>query len=364
MLRWFLDTLDGEHGPPPDLDEARFAAAGLATGLTAAIGVAAARVGRELPVAWRPYVADQMAEVAARQERYRALLPKVLATLADAGVGAVPVKGAVLAPVVWPSPEARPMADIDLVVAPGDRSLARTALERAGLALASSEDWEDTFLAWGDGSVGRTDGESRNHNGKVEVHPGWGERLHNYLVTDGGLLLREARPGELSGARCLRLSPAALALNVIGHLAACVIRAEVRALNVVDAVLVLGGLDDAARLEFTALAGRLDPRLVEPGLWLVRCHRPELTRTVAAPPLPARAARLLAATPPANLLRDPNARTDIRWRATWVQHPAEAAAVARQFVAPSRFDLGAENRPVWRLQAARAQRGLRRLAAR
>ncbi len=364
LLRWFLNLLDGQADQPPDIDDRRFAAAGLATGLTAAIGVATARTGGELPQSWRAYVTDQMSEVAARQDRYRVLLPDVLEALATASVGALPVKGAVLAPLVWPWPEARPMADIDLVVPAEDRARAQTALERAGLTLASSEDWEDTYLAWGDGSTGRTDGESRDHNGKVEVHPGWGERLHNYLVNDGGLLLREAHPGELAGAPCLRLGAAALALNTVGHLAACVVRAEVRALNVVDCVLLLRQLDEAGRLEFTALADRLDPRLVAPAMWLVGQYSPEVTRPLATPPLSPRAARLLCATPPAQVLRDPSSRTDLRWRATWVRHPAEAVAVGRQLLAPARTDLGPSSQPTWRLQVARAQRGLARLRQR
>ncbi|MEZ5261205.1 MAG: hypothetical protein R2755_05375 [Acidimicrobiales bacterium] len=83
------------------------------------------------------------------------------------------------------------------------------ALAGCGYRLVERSPWEDTVLAWGDGSVGRTDGESADHNGKIELHPGWVERLHHYLVDDGGLLLGElATPGEQAdGPACASTTP-------------------------------------------------------------------------------------------------------------------------------------------------------------
>ncbi|MFN0091192.1 MAG: nucleotidyltransferase family protein, partial [Acidimicrobiales bacterium] len=281
LLRWTLAGLAGLDspevgrfdplGPAPALPLDRFAAAGLATGLTAAL---AALAGDRLPSGWAARANEQRAEVAARQRRFAELTPRVLWALHDAGVDAVPVKGAVLAGEVWPAPEARPMADIDVVIPPGQRAAAGAALSAAGLRPAGTNPWEDTFLAWGDGAVGRTDGESADHNGKVELHPGWVERLHNYLVGDRDRVIGEAAPGELAGAPCRRLPPGALAAQVVGHLSASVVRAEVRALNVVDAVLALRGLEPAERRRFDALVGGLDARLAGPGLWLVGALAP------------------------------------------------------------------------------------------
>jgi hypothetical protein len=256
------------------------------------------------------------------------------------------------------------MADIDLVVAPADRGRARGALEGAGFRLAGTAPWEDTYLAWGDGSAGRLDGESAEHNGKVEIHPGWMERFHNYLVGDAGMLLDHARPSTLAGAPCRRVSPALLALHALGHLSACVARAEVRALNVVDLVLLLRRLDAGDRVEFAASAARLDPRLVAPGCWLVTAYRPDATAWVVRPRLRRPAQRLLEATPPEAVLRDPNARTDLRWRLSWVHGRGEAAAVVRQLLWPGPGEREPAAGPVWQFQLGRARRGLSRVARR
>jgi hypothetical protein len=327
LLRWALAAISPEASRLPvdwrgleRLPDAALRQVGLATGLTALVGTLAPAVGLELPPAWGPYVADQVAEVARRQDRFAGLLPRALDALDRAGVAAIPVKGAVLSAEVWPHPRARPMADIDLVVAPGDRSAAADALTAAGLRRSSSTPWEDVFLGWGDGGVGRADGESADHNGKVEVHPGWAERIHNYLVDDGGLLLDTARPGTLAGTPCRRLPPAAFAAHVVGHLAACVVRAEVRAVNVVDAVLVLRSLEATERRDFVELTAALDARLVAPGLWLVARHAPDVVPLEALGEGLRRlgaAAGLLASTPSEAVLRDPSARTTWAWRICW-----------------------------------------------
>ena len=327
-----------------DLDKDRFARAGFASGLTATLAGLHNQAGLELPPAWRAYAEEQLAAVTARQDHFAHLLPIVLSALDGAGVPALPVKGAVLATQVWPVAGWRPMSDIDVVVAPADRARAGAALIAAGLVQTDTSDWEDTFLAWGDGRVGRIDGESPDHNGKVELHPGWVERLHNYLVDDGGLLLGEARPGRVANEAALCLSPAALALHVVGHLSATVVRAEVRPLNVVDAVLCLrrlvpncAGLDP--REEFAELAGRVDPRLVEPGMWLVQQHRPELVAARSTARLSARARSRLAGASRASVLRDPNRRTSLGWRMAFADTGAQRRAVLRQWMVPPTADL-------------------------
>jgi hypothetical protein len=232
------------------------------------------------------------------------------------------------------------MSDIDVLVAPAQRDRAAAVLEAAGFRRTDRAPWEDTFLAWGDGTVGRIDGESADHNGKIEVHPGWVERLHNYLVDDGGLLLAEAGPGALAGVPCRRLDRAAFALHVVGHLSATVVRAEVRPLHVLDAWWCLSDLAGATadQERFARLAGLLDARLVAPGLWLVERHRPGsvpaalLEESTAR--LGARAAARLASTEPRCVLRDPARRTAIGWRTAFATSRAERRAMARQLVLP------------------------------
>ncbi|MEY4174950.1 MAG: putative nucleotidyltransferase, partial [Actinomycetota bacterium] len=253
LLRVVLAHLRGTAEAPLRVGLTELRSAGFATGLTALAAHLGAVEGDDAVGA---YLSDQRREVAVRHGRFAALVPAVLQSLHDAGVPAVALKGAVLcghtgAPAVWLPADTRPMSDVDLMVPAAMRSAASAALTAQGHRWESTSEHEDTFLAWGDGRTGRTDGESAEHNGRIEVHPGWGQFLHGYTV-----------PGpEFAG----EWSPAHTAAHAIGHLSATVVRAEVRAVNVVDVwFLHAGGLD----WEHTAavLAG-LDPRLTGPGLW-------------------------------------------------------------------------------------------------
>jgi hypothetical protein len=308
--------------------------AGLATGLTAlaaSLGVfdtSVAGVGE--------YLDDQRREVAARRDRFMTLTPSVLATFAEGDVLAVPVKGAVLGGsaggTVWPDPGTRPMSDIDVLVPARVRSQAGALLTRAGWTLHATDDHEDTFLAWGDGSVGRTDGESAAHNGRIELHPGWREFLHGYVAD--GFDIEEYASRRADGQ--YRLDDAAFAVHVIGHLASTVVRAEVRAVNLIDVwFLHQRGLDWDAMNDVHA---GLDPRLIAPGLWLVDQVLPgvvpreilelELGRLPGA--------HALAGCPPHAVLRDPGPRSTTRWRLAHTRDRGERAAVLRQVARSAR----------------------------
>lgn len=377
LLRWVLAAIDDGVVPPPlpDLDLARLQAAGVASGLTAAVGVLAARRAVPLPAAWRDFVAEQEAAVAARRRRYASLLPHVLAVLHGSGVVAVPVKGAVSADLVWPVPDARPMADIDLVVRPSDRARAVAALVADGLVLVPGAPGEDVLLAWGDGSPGPTDRESAGHNGKVELHPGWFESVHEYSVGDGGWLLPNAIDGDVAGVQCRLLPVAALTAHSLGHLSVCTIRAEVRAVNVCDVALLLRSMDATAAADFVAACDELDPRLTAPGLWLVAGTRPawlvpsfDLDGLVARQlgRLSAPAARRLRQARPDDVLRELGSRTSVGWRLAFTTCSAERLAVLRQAVTPHADALAATRpgTPLWQLQARRGGRAVRRAGVR
>ena len=353
----------------PDLPLERFAAAGFATGLTAAIGAWSEAATVRLPDAWTPWIEDQRREVAARQRLFDEVLWRLLTALGDAGVPATPVKGAVLARGPWPGAEARPMADIDLMVPPSARRAARDALEAAGFRMLDQRSWEDTYLAWPGVEPLRRDGESAGHPGKVEIHPGWVERLHNYLVTDEDLVMGRARAGDLAGAPCRLLDPAGSAAQVIGHLSASVVRADVRALQVIDAVVVLRALDDDQRAELAGLWRGLDPRLSAPGLWLVGSVRPADVDPAALDDalgrLGAAARARLAAAGPASVLRQAGRRTGWGWRNAFVATSTERGHMARQFVLPAADDLpGGEHVSSAARHARRVARGVRRLLRR
>lgn len=327
-----LAGLRGEHVEPlvMTLEQVRFA--GLATGLTALSGeLRSAPLFASDDGSIHAYIDEQRDQVRTRVERFRDLQERVTDALAGADVPAVFVKGAELIDGVWPYPLARPMADLDVVVQPHLRAQAGAALVAAGCAWWTSTAYEDAFLGWGDGGVGRLDGESADHNGRVEVHPGWLEFVHGYEVA-GFDVIGAAQP--IDGR--LRLPLDVLTAHVLGHLGATVVRAEVRALNVVDTWFCHGRGADWHHV--SRLLDGADPRLAAPGLWLVDRLLPgTVPREVVAAQmqrLPAPARELLDATEPHEVFRDPNARTTFRWRQAFTIAPRERVRVVEQMVWP------------------------------
>lgn len=313
---------------------------GLATGLTALVAVLAAD---RFAVEAQRHLVEQRRQVADRVARFQPVITAVLQALADHDVPATPVKGVELLAGIWPYADARPMADIDVVVPPTLRSQAAAALVSAdphfaGPQFEGASAHEDTFLAWGDGSVGRTDGESADHNGRVELHPGWSEFLHGYVV-EGFAVDRHSRPGELGGAPCMRLGRDGVAAHVIGHLGSTVVRCEVRAVNVIDVWFC-----DRAGVDWdhaSRLLDECDARLAGPGLWLCQQLIPGVIPMGIVDRhlhrLPRAAHRRLDGATADETLRDPVSRTTALWRQAFARGSGERAAVLRQMATSKRL---------------------------
>jgi hypothetical protein len=329
LVRVVLDRLAGREAPMPSWSLDAHRMAGLATGLTAL--VAHLTRGEPMRATLRAHLDEQAGQVAERVQRFRALVPRVASTLAAADVPAVFVKGAALIDGVWGLPHARPMADVDLVVPSHLRAVAGAALEAAGHRWWASTSYEDAYLAWGDGSAGRRDGESAAHNGRIEVHPGWREHLHGYDA-EGFDVIAAAAADPVCGAPKLGL--AALTAQALGHLGACVVRNEVRAVNVVDVWWCA-----RAGVDWDDVGGWLagaDARLSAPALWVVDRVLPGLVPaslvTSEMARLPAPAADVLVAASTDAVWRDPTTRTSLSWRKAFTASNVELARMADQAV--------------------------------
>ncbi len=301
---------------------------GFATGLTA---LAAELAASDFAADLQPYLQQQRQEVASRVARFGPVIGQVLAALAAVDVPATPVKGAELVNGIWAYPSARPMSDVDVIVPVELRAQAGAALVGAGFVFESASMHEDTFNAWGDGSVGRTDGESVDHNGRVEIHPGWAEFIHGYVVR-GMPIEAHTTVRPLCGADCDRLDLSGVTASVVGHLSSTVVRCEVRAVNVVDAWFChTAGVDWPT---VAILLDECDPRLAGPGLWLLSHLLPDVVppdivnRQLAR--LPPAADRMLDSIDPSITLRDPDSRTTFGWRQAFTMRPNERVAVVRQ----------------------------------
>lgn len=334
LLQFVVDRLRGVDAPAPVMSLADLQRAGFATGLTALVAeLSHGDFGAEL----QPYLDEQGEQVAARVERFRPVIGRTLAALARVDIPATPVKGAELVNGIWPWASARPMSDVDVVVPADLRAQATAALVAEGFTFEGASAHEDTFLAWGDGSTGRTDGESAEHNGRIELHPGWVEFIHGYVVR-GFPVEQHATIRPLGGTECARLDLSGVTASVIGHLSSTVVRCEVRAVNLIDVWFC-----DRAGADWTTVATLLDecdPRLTGPGLWLVSRLVPDLVpgdvvdRQVGRLPVAAR--RRLDDIDASAAFRDPSSRTTLGWRQAFTMRPGERAAVLRQMARSKR----------------------------
>ncbi len=364
VLRWALELARGHPVPVPSLPEDRLRGALLATGLAAGAAEATVRLGIPTTPSLAGHLVEQRDAVRVRFHQYLTLAPRVLAALAAAGVRATPVKGIVLAAHgIWPFPDTRPMSDIDLLVPPEHLPKARAVMAELGMHRSSATVTEEVFLAWGDGSPGRRDGESAAHNGKVELHPGWAEFVHGYAIGDARLLDRAAE-GPLLGAPAHLLTPPDLVVHVLGHLSAAVIRREVRALHALDVVFSLAHLEPSERVELAERLPTLDHRLWHPALWFVHGFAPAETADLVAtlPPLEPRHAALLATARPSAVLRDPMERTPWAWRSGWAAGSRERVAAAREQLLPPIEQLRGNDSTssAFELHRARLARSVRR----
>ena len=334
LLRFVIDRLRGLDVPAPAMTLAELQRSGFASGLTA---LAAELALDDFAADLAPYLSQQRQQVAARVERFRPVIASVLTTLAEVDVPATPVKGAELLNGIWPYPSARPMSDLDVIVPAELRAQATAALVATGFTFDGTSPHEDTFLAWGNGSVGRTDGESADHNGRVELHPGWGEFIHGYVV-HGFDISAHTAVRSLAGIDCARLDLAGVTAAVIGHLSSTVVRCEVRAVNLVDVWFChAAGVDWACVAQ---LLDECDQRLTGPGLWLIAQLLPGVVPSTVVDRqvgrLPRAARRRLNDADPAATLRDASSRTTVGWRQAFTTTPAERAAVLRQMARSAR----------------------------
>jgi Uncharacterised nucleotidyltransferase len=328
LLQFVLGRLRGLDVPVPVMSLVDLQRTGFATGLTA---LASELACTEFAIDLQPYLRQQREQVAARVERFRPVIGGVLTALAEVNVPATPVKGAELTNGIWPYPAARPMSDVDVIVPVELRAQANAAVTGAGFTFDGTSVHEDTFLAWGDGSIGRTDGESVDHNGRVELHPGWNEFIHGYVV-HGWPTGTHTSVRSLCGVDCARLDLAGVTASIIGHLSSTVVRCEVRAVNVVDVWFChIAGTDWP---KVASMLDECDPRLAGPGLWLVSRLLPDVVphglvdRQVAR--LSAAAQRKLDSIDVSATLRDSSSRTTLAWRQAFTTRPGERVAVLQQ----------------------------------
>jgi len=186
------------------------------------------------PAAWESFVAQQREQTLRRHRHIETVLEDIGARAATAGVALVALKGSALHALGLYSPGERPMADIDLLVRPGEASRAASVLTEAGYVAAGAS-WKDqTFVPAV--SLGHEVlsllplGEHAARPVKIELHTRIGERLPVTEADITSLVFPEpARPGLNAYA-----SNEVLLLHLLLHAAGNMSQRSIRLMHLHD----------------------------------------------------------------------------------------------------------------------------------
>lgn len=201
-------ALDGDREALRELlhpSKAELADAGV-TGVRLPVALAHRAGSLDPPVPVPPVLRALRARAAAAWAVAEGLLGELGARLGAAGVSWAPIKGADVAPRVYPDPAARPMSDLDLLVPEASYRKARTALEADGWSsTAPGPRFERYVVEEGSAWTARRTGSPF----PVELHI----RLWGFVPSGlGDALLERAAPDPSLGptGRRLRLADAFL----------------------------------------------------------------------------------------------------------------------------------------------------------
>jgi hypothetical protein len=183
--------------------------------------------------AWRRFLASQREHVELRHRRIADLLHRLDVDARAAGVALVPLKGSALHALGLYAPGERPMADIDLLVHPGDAARAGGLLRGLGYADSFAQWKHQVFKPAGEPPVAAL-GEHRDTPVTIELHTHVHERLPLETVDlTATVYPRDARPGLNAYP-----SPAALMGHLLLHAAGNLCGRSLRLLHLNDIALL------------------------------------------------------------------------------------------------------------------------------
>jgi hypothetical protein len=235
---------------------------------------AAAAVVASLPVDLRAWLAIEEEHNRRRIERLLEELRAALRAFAQAGLPVMPLKGAVLATRSGADPFRRPMADIDLLVRPGDRDVARLALAALGYRRRpdrTRRPTHDTFELPGNDRVVTTDGEHPDNPRRIELHTEVRRHLWAWVDDDDltPCLWDGAAEATVLGEAAILPAAEAFLAHLAIHATSDLLMARGRLIQWLDLADVAGGSPDgSAPAPDLGLAGAPHPRLVYPAVLL------------------------------------------------------------------------------------------------
>ena len=379
LLRWLRSpTPESVAASAATWDEGDWLEARLSAQVHGVAPLLASRLDRSggleaVAPSFREYITRQYTLNRLRSRRLLDRLHTILERADDVGIAVVPLKGSQLLGRLYDDPAERPMADLDLLVAPAEEEALvrivadlgyRFESDRAGHRIYNAED-----------AVASREGEHPDNPIQVEVHTEVELRFPGVLHDVSHEAWREGIRGFDRFRNALTLPPAALLLQVAAHGAKHMVSASFRSIHLHDIALLAGQLDTAGWRSVAEGARRLElaPYLLGP-LTLAREH---LGAPIPADLLarlegktPARVGRLLRRTGPDRVsaigtglaLRYRAGKTEDRWTPVllvlnqmlvqqstllgiqlhWVVRRRDRLRVAREIFLP-----GAETIRVW-----------------
>lgn len=181
------------------------------------------------PAGWVQFLDEQRAHTAQRYERISDLLQLIDQRTREAGVAAVALKGAALHAMRLYEAGDRPMADIDLLVRPGDTPQTARMLHSLGFHESSAGWKERVFIPNDDHTPGGL-GEHANNSVKIELHERICEKLPSRITDVSELIF----PGQPRPGLNAYPSKASLMVHLLLHAAGSMTTRALRLLHLHD----------------------------------------------------------------------------------------------------------------------------------
>lgn len=204
-----------------------------------------------------------------RVSRMQAELQAILALFSRQQLPVMPLKGSLVASQYYAEAGLRPMADLDLLIHPGDFALAARLLAQLGYQ-PEVKHWKHTeFVKPENRAVVSRECEHPDNPRKLEVHLYCRESFGGPLVELTDLMWQHATPGELLGEMAWLVKAEALWLHLLAHATYHLWQGRGRLLHLVDLALVTPHLTDP--LDWL---NRVEARFTYPSLALLYRYFP------------------------------------------------------------------------------------------
>ncbi|GAB4446250.1 MAG: nucleotidyltransferase family protein [Anaerolineae bacterium] len=192
----------------------------------------------------RSWLDEQYQLNSQRLTRMQTELQEILALFNRRHIPLLPLKGSILAPLYYPDPGLRPMADLDVLIHPADFAASARLLAELGYRQETVH-WKHTEFCKPDNRrVVSTNGEHPDNPRKLELHLRCRETFGGPTVELTGLMWANAAPGTLLGQPALLPRPEALWLHLLVHATYHIWQGKGRLIHLYDLALLVPHLDD------------------------------------------------------------------------------------------------------------------------